>query len=231
MGFVGGAQIRQAWYWPPGLPTFLLDRPRRPGRLPGVGVERPRRPGRPPGVGDERPRRPGRLPGVGVEAATDPGQRDTNRPVNAPRRPGFRPSALNPAAAVRRPSPESHPLTPMRTCVRMSPGPYQPVRELEGALARGELDMAIGYAKEVGDRRGRPIDLGLALRFLPLVVAQRVREYDAWALRWLGRWVDEAPEATIEQAAELAASLADLPTEPSAWDAISAHMATGTRQS
>lgn len=39
-------------------------------------------------------------------------------------------------------------------------------------------------------------------------------EYDRWALRWLGRWAAEAPDATIEQAAELAASLADLPSEP-----------------
>jgi hypothetical protein len=106
----------------------------------------------------------------------------------------------------------------------MGQGPYRPTRELEGALARGELDMAIAHAKEVADRRGRPIDLGLALGFLPLVVAQRVAEYDGWALRWLGRWIDEAPKATIDQAAELAASLADLPTEPSAWDAIRAQM-------
>jgi hypothetical protein len=111
----------------------------------------------------------------------------------------------------------------------MGPGPYRPVRELEGALARGELDMAIGHAKEVAERRGRPIDLGVSLAFLPLVVAQRIEEYDAWALRWLGRWTSETPEATIELAAELAASLADLPMEPSAWEAISAQMGSGTR--
>jgi hypothetical protein len=102
----------------------------------------------------------------------------------------------------------------------MGPGPYRPVRELEGALARGELNMAIGHAKELAEKRGRPIDLDLALGFLPLVVAQRPEEYDGWALRWLGRWISEAPDATIERAAEVAAQLADLPAEPSALDQI-----------
>jgi hypothetical protein len=84
--------------------------------------------------------------------------------------------------------------------------------------------MAIARAKEVADRRGRPIDLGLALAFLPLVVAQRIEEYDPRALRWLARWISETPEATIEQAAELAAALADLPSEPSAWELMRAQI-------
>lgn len=42
------------------------------------------------------------------------------------------------------------------------------------------------------------------------------REYDAWALRWLARSASEAGAVTIEQAAEIAASLADLPAEPTA---------------
>jgi hypothetical protein len=51
-------------------------------------------------------------------------------------------------------------------------------------------------------------------------VAQRPEEYDGWALRWLGRWISEAQEATIERAVEVAAQLADLPAEPSALEEL-----------
>ena len=102
----------------------------------------------------------------------------------------------------------------MRTYVRMAPRPYRPIVELEAALARGELDFAVALAAELSSERRRPIDLNLALRFLPLLAAQRSGDYDAWALRWLERWIREASGATIERAAEVAASLADLPSEP-----------------
>ncbi len=36
----------------------------------------------------------------------------------------------------------------------------------------------------------------------------------AWALRWLAQWASESRTATAERAAEVAASLADLPAEP-----------------
>jgi hypothetical protein len=58
------------------------------------------------------------------------------------------------------------------------------------------------------------LDLELAARFLPLIAQQSPKEYDAWALRWLARWASETATATVEQAAVLAASLADLPGEP-----------------
>ncbi|HEY4428823.1 MAG TPA: hypothetical protein VGN08_11525 [Solirubrobacteraceae bacterium] len=96
----------------------------------------------------------------------------------------------------------------------MAPRPYRPLAELEAALVRGDLDFAVILAAEVADERRRPIDLDLALRFLPLIAARRSSEYDAWALRWLQRWIGEAGAATIERAAEVAASLADLPAEP-----------------
>jgi hypothetical protein len=48
---------------------------------------------------------------------------------------------------------------------------------------------------------------------VPLIATESPTEYDAWALRWLTRWATETP-ATIEKAAEVAASLADLPMEP-----------------
>jgi hypothetical protein len=98
----------------------------------------------------------------------------------------------------------------------MTPRPYRPLVELEAALQRGELDFAVALAAEVAGERRRPIDLDLALRFLPLLAAQRSEDYDAWALRWLKRWIEETEGPTIERAAEVAASLADLPAEPHA---------------
>jgi hypothetical protein len=98
----------------------------------------------------------------------------------------------------------------------MMPRPYKPEVELRGALDRGELSWAITCAAEV-----KRIDLQTALRFLPLVAAEKPEEYDAWALRWLARWASETGTATIEQAAEIAASLADLPSEPAMLDRLS----------
>jgi hypothetical protein len=101
----------------------------------------------------------------------------------------------------------------------MGPRPWKPDAELDGALDRGDLRYAVSLAAEVAERR--PIDLGTALRFLPLVARESPKEFDAWALRWLARWASETPAATMEQAAEVAAALADLPSEPvTALDAI-----------
>jgi hypothetical protein len=95
------------------------------------------------------------------------------------------------------------------------------MKEFERAIARGELDFAIGYARELGRSRARPLDLELALGLLALIAAQRPREYDAWALRWLGRWIDEARGPTIAVAAELAGALADMGVQhPGAREAI-----------
>ena len=93
--------------------------------------------------------------------------------------------------------------------------------ELDGALRRGDHRFAISLAAEVTEERRRPIDLTTALGFLPLIAKESPREFDAWALRWLSRWASETPAATIEQAGEVAAALADLPSEPVAsLDAI-----------
>jgi hypothetical protein len=92
--------------------------------------------------------------------------------------------------------------------------PYRPVRELEGAIARGELDFALAHAKEVARDRRRPIDLELALSLLPLIANQQPDAYDAWALRWLMRWMRECERPTIATTAELAGSLAGLPAAP-----------------
>jgi hypothetical protein len=98
----------------------------------------------------------------------------------------------------------------------MGPRRFNPRVELEAALKRGELGFASALAAELAEDRRRPLDLQPALRFLPLVAAQRPEHFDAWALRWLLRWVSEAPAPTIEEAAEVAAALADLPLEPNA---------------
>jgi hypothetical protein len=107
----------------------------------------------------------------------------------------------------------------MRTSVRMTARPWKPAVELDGALERGDLPYAITLAAEVAEDQGRPIELDTALRFLPLVAMREPEHYDAWALRWLARWIIEGA-ATIETAAEVAAQLADLPAEPTALDII-----------
>lgn len=90
------------------------------------------------------------------------------------------------------------------------------------ALERGDLRYAVALAEEVRIERGKPIELSVAARFLPLIAAASPSEYDAYALRWLARWVTETGTATIELAAEISASLADLPVEPTMLDAITA---------
>lgn len=111
-------------------------------------------------------------------------------------------------------------LTFMRTYVRMNPRPYRPAVELEAAIERGELSFAIVLAREVAEERRRPMDLELALRFLPLIATQRAERYDVWALRWLARWITETPAATIARAAEIARALTELPAQPGSIEAI-----------
>jgi hypothetical protein len=105
----------------------------------------------------------------------------------------------------------------------MGPRPRRPADELDGALERGDLKFAVGLAEELRIEKGKPIPLDVALRFLPLIATESPIEFDAWALRWLARWCAEAPAPSIEQAAEVAASLADLADEPvAAFEALQA---------
>ncbi len=93
--------------------------------------------------------------------------------------------------------------------------PYRPVRELEAHLDRGELEFAIAIARMAARERGRPLDLTLTLRFLPLVAVQRPDAFDVWALRWLERWCEElGGVASIDDAVELASALAEIPVDP-----------------
>jgi len=102
----------------------------------------------------------------------------------------------------------------MRTYVLMMPRPYRPLQELKYAIERGDLGMAVAMAKDFASEHERPINLDLALQLLPLVVAREPDAYDGWACRWLARWLTETRGVTIEQAAEIAGCLADLPSEP-----------------
>jgi hypothetical protein len=108
------------------------------------------------------------------------------------------------------------------------PRPFRPARELEAHLARGELDFAIALARGLARERKRPLDRELMLRFLPHVASQRPDEFDAWALRWLERWcAEERGEASIDDAAELVAGLAEIPVDPErAMQTIAALLAT-----
>jgi hypothetical protein len=103
----------------------------------------------------------------------------------------------------------------------MGLGPYRPLNDLERYLDKGDLPMSISAAKDAQADSGQAIPLGLALRFLPLL-ATDPRRYDVWACRWLTRWLSEARGATIEQAAELAGCLCELPSEPATLGAIQA---------
>lgn len=113
----------------------------------------------------------------------------------------------------------------------MGPRPWKPAAELDAALDRGDLRYAVTLAEEVRTDRGAPIELETAARFLPLIAQESPREFDAWAVRWLGRWLAETPAATIEQTAEVAASLADLPSEPSAFEALASAQRSASERS
>jgi len=93
--------------------------------------------------------------------------------------------------------------------------PYRPLRELEGHLGRGELDFAIASPGWRPRSAGGPLDLGLMLRFLPLVAVQRPEAFDVWALRWLERWCRElSGAASVDEAIEVAEGLAEIPVDP-----------------
>jgi hypothetical protein len=89
------------------------------------------------------------------------------------------------------------------------------MRELEAHLDRGELDTAIAIAHGLTGERAAPLDLDVMLRFLPLVALQRPDAYDVWTLRWLERWCAELRgRASIDEAAEVVAGLAEIPIDP-----------------
>jgi hypothetical protein len=95
--------------------------------------------------------------------------------------------------------------------------PYRPARELEDHLDRGELDFAIALARGISRERGRPLELELMARFLPLIAGQRPHEFDGWALRWLERWCGEQRGlASIDEALDVVQALAAVAIEDEA---------------
>jgi hypothetical protein len=86
----------------------------------------------------------------------------------------------------------------MRTYVPVAPRPWRPAAELDAALDRGDLRYAKALADELRIERGKPIPLDLAARFLPLIAEASSSEFDAYAVRWLLRWLSEAPAPTID---------------------------------
>jgi hypothetical protein len=107
----------------------------------------------------------------------------------------------------------------------MAPRKWHPDRELNGALERGDLPYARKLAAEVvEDQRGRPLDLQTALRFLPIVAAKDPAVFDAWALRYLARWLAETDCASIDVAANVAVALSDLRTEPQALARVAPYL-------
>jgi hypothetical protein len=86
---------------------------------------------------------------------------------------------------------------------------------MEAHLERGELDFALSLARTVAEERGRPLDLALMLRFLPLIAGARPAAFDPWTLRWLERWCAEHRSlASIDDAVQVVEGLAEIPVDP-----------------
>ncbi len=81
--------------------------------------------------------------------------------------------------------------------------------------------MAIAHARDIRREKGHVISTKLALQMLPLVLRDRPAEYGRWAVRWLLQWLTER-ERSIDQAADVATALAELPEEPDAFEALRA---------
>jgi hypothetical protein len=86
--------------------------------------------------------------------------------------------------------------------------------EVKCAIEHENLDEAITAARDFARQRGHPIPLKLAATFLPVIVRQSPSEYDSYALRFFGRWISEGKGRTIDEAADVAAALAELPENP-----------------
>ena len=97
--------------------------------------------------------------------------------------------------------------------------PHRPIKDIERALSDGDLLLAAAIARDFARERKHPIPLDLAVRFLP-VAARDHTAYDAYACRWLSRWLRESHAPSIDTAAEIAGCLADLPAEPSRLEGI-----------
>jgi hypothetical protein len=102
----------------------------------------------------------------------------------------------------------------------MGIGPWRPIKDLEVALKKGDLEMAIAVAKDIAREKGHTISLDLALRMLPLVIRERPEEYDRWALHWFERWLEGHGALTMSAVADVAVALAELPRDIDAFEVL-----------
>lgn len=106
---------------------------------------------------------------------------------------------------------------------------FQSPRDLIRCKARPSYDHATRprrspvcdeLGRRTSDRKGPADSAGYGFTVPAAGCAREPSGVRPWALRWLARWASEHKAATIEQAAEIAASLADLPAEPSMFETI-----------
>jgi hypothetical protein len=84
-----------------------------------------------------------------------------------------------------------------------------PRAEFQRAVERGNLLQAKALAKVVANSAGK-LSLGDALSLLFLMAAKRDESFERAALRWLARFVQEVPAATLEEAQLVLGALAML---------------------
>jgi hypothetical protein len=80
-----------------------------------------------------------------------------------------------------------------------------PLAIFRRALQRGNLTVAEAVSKELP-----PLDLTNALELTILIACKDPRRHPRVAARWLLRYLEECPEATIDEAVMVAACLAAL---------------------
>lgn len=108
----------------------------------------------------------------------------------------------------------------------MAPRPRRPAAELDASLDRGDLGFAMNLAEELRVD-GKRMPLETASRFLPLVAKGSSRRVRRVGLRWLGQQISGSGSATVEQATEVGALLADLPFDPAAAAELTAATVRG----
>ncbi len=97
----------------------------------------------------------------------------------------------------------------VRTYVRVPSGHGQiPYARIRAAIDAGDLDFLRRYAREDGKIR-----LDDALRVCLLIRDRDPERFERAAVRWLGRFVLEAREATLEEVRDAADALEELRTD------------------
>lgn len=85
----------------------------------------------------------------------------------------------------------------------------QLTKALNNAIARGNLDLALACARDLGTVGS--VSLGGAARILHLMAKEKSPLFDRAAAHWLTRYMAEVKGVTAEQIADVAIEVADLP--------------------